>query len=222
MTAASLRDIWLHEGFACYAEWLWSESIGRTTAQEEAERHHALLARLPQDLVLTDPGPRHTFDDRVYKRGALTLHTLRRAVGDDLFFALLRSWVDTHRFGVVTTAGFEALVRDETGLDPGRLLGPWLRETSLPPLVARPRRPADVGEDLRPADGLHPGPGHPTTQSVTSTRGPSTQRPRTATVDARPDASSPAATPVNDPVGDSSTRTASCPATTPASGYHAL
>jgi aminopeptidase N len=138
VTAASLRDIWLHEGFACYAEWLWSESIGRTTAQEEAQRHHALLARLPQDLVLTDPGPRHTFDDRVYKRGALTLHTLRRAVGDDLFFALLRSWVDTHRFGVVTTADFVALVRDETGLDPERLLGPWLRETSLPPLVGSP------------------------------------------------------------------------------------
>ncbi len=51
VTAASLRDIWLHEGFACYAEWLWSESIGRTTAQEEAERHHALLAA-------SAPGPR--------------------------------------------------------------------------------------------------------------------------------------------------------------------
>ena len=63
---------------------------GRTTAQEEARRHHALLARKPQDLVLTDPGAHRTFDDRVYKRGALTLHILRRAVGDDAFFALLR------------------------------------------------------------------------------------------------------------------------------------
>ena len=138
VTAASLRDIWLHEGFACYAEWLWSESIGRTTAQEEAERHHALLKRLPQDLVLTDPGPHRTFDDRVYKRGALTLHTLRRAVGDDLFFALLRSWVDVHRYGVVTTADFEELVRDETAADPERLLGPWLHERALPPLVGAP------------------------------------------------------------------------------------
>jgi aminopeptidase N len=138
VTAASLRDIWLHEGFACYAEWLWSETIGRTTAQEEAERHHALLARLPQDLVLTDPGPHHTFDDRVYKRGALTLHTLRRAVGDDLFFAVLRAWVDVHRYGVVTTADFEELVRDETAVDPVALLGPWLRERALPPLVPAP------------------------------------------------------------------------------------
>ncbi|MFL6165242.1 MAG: M1 family metallopeptidase [Ornithinibacter sp.] len=138
VTAASLRDIWLHEGFACYAEWLWSESIGRTTAQEEAERHHAALARLPRDLVLTDPGRHRVFDDRVYKRGALTLHTLRRSVGDDLFFALLRVWVDRHRFGVVTTADFEALVHDETGLDTDRLLGPWLRERALPPLVGAP------------------------------------------------------------------------------------
>ncbi len=134
VTAASLSDIWLHEGFACYAEWLWSEAVGRTTAQEEAERHHALLARLPQDLVLTDPGAHCAFDDRVYKRGALTLHTLRRAVGDDLFFALLRAWVDIHRYGVVTTADFEELVRDETAVDPERLLGPWLRDAALPPL----------------------------------------------------------------------------------------
>lgn len=138
VTASSLRDIWLHEGFACYAEWLWSEAAGRTTAQEEAERHHAVLARLPQDLVLTDPGAHRTFDDRVYKRGALTLHALRRAVGDDLFFALLRAWVDRHRFGVVTTADFLSLVRDETAVDPEELLGPWLRETALPPLVRAP------------------------------------------------------------------------------------
>ena len=138
VTAASLSDIWLHEGFACYAEWLWSEAVGRTTAQEEARRHHALLARRSQDLVLTDPGAHRTFDDRVYKRGALTLHILRRAVGDDAFFALLRSWVDTHRFGVVTTADFEAMVRTRTGVDPVALLGPWLRERALPPLVAAP------------------------------------------------------------------------------------
>ena len=105
------------------------------------QRHHAVLARLPQDLVLADPGRDRMFDDRVYKRGALTLHALRRAVGDDLFFALLRAWVDTHRYGVVTTADFEALVRDETGLDPEPLLGP----------VAARARPAAAGARARHA-----------------------------------------------------------------------
>ena len=51
-------------------------------------------ATSPQDLLLSDPGPRDMFDDRVYKRGALTLHVLRRTIGDDDFFALLRDWTD--------------------------------------------------------------------------------------------------------------------------------
>ena len=41
LTVGRWRDIWLHEGFACYAEWLWSESSGgprRTQLAREA-RH---------------------------------------------------------------------------------------------------------------------------------------------------------------------------------------
>jgi aminopeptidase N len=136
VTAGSLHDIWLHEGFACYAEWLWSEAAGRTTADEEAERHHGILARLPQDLVLVDPGPDRVFDDRVYKRGALALHSLRGVLGDGTFFDLLRSWVDTHRFGTVTTADFEAAVLEVTGFRHDDVLVPWLREAPLPPWPA--------------------------------------------------------------------------------------
>ena len=132
-------DIWLHEGFACYAEWLWSEASGGTTAQREARRHHARLARKPAGPRARRPRrPTDMFDDRVYKRGALTLHALRRAVGDEAFFALLRAWVDTHRFGVVTTADFEAMVRTRTGVDPVALLG-----------VAARARPAAAGGRAR-------------------------------------------------------------------------
>ena len=77
VTARRWRDIWLHEGFACYAEWLWSEDSGGQTADEWARHYHQRLADSPQDLLLSDPGPRDMFDDRVYKRGALTLHALR-------------------------------------------------------------------------------------------------------------------------------------------------
>ena len=37
------RDIWLHEGFACYAEWLWSEHSGGPKAAELARQHHQRL-----------------------------------------------------------------------------------------------------------------------------------------------------------------------------------
>jgi aminopeptidase len=32
VTVAQWRDLWLHEGFACYAEWLWSEASGGPVA----------------------------------------------------------------------------------------------------------------------------------------------------------------------------------------------
>lgn len=34
-------DIWLNEGFCCYAEWLWSEASGKASCDQLADRFHA-------------------------------------------------------------------------------------------------------------------------------------------------------------------------------------
>ncbi|MFT4188226.1 MAG: M1 family metallopeptidase [Aeromicrobium sp.] len=134
VTLRHWRDIWLHEGFACYAEWLWSEASGGPTADAHARQHHARLSGLPQDLLLADPGPDDMFDDRVYKRGALTLHALRLRVGDDAFFDLLRAWTSRFRHSTVTTDDFVELTGELTGLDGAELFSPWLDELPLPAL----------------------------------------------------------------------------------------
>ena len=134
VTLRHWRDIWLHEGFACYSEWLWSEESGSLTAAERAAEHHARLAQEPQDLLLADPGPELMFDDRVYKRGACALHTLRCTVGDDEFFTVLRSWIGTRSGTSVTTEEFLAHASAETATDVEALLRPWLYETALPAL----------------------------------------------------------------------------------------
>jgi aminopeptidase N len=134
VTLGAWKDIWLHEGFACYAEWLWSEESGRDSAQDRAAVHHARLARLGQDLFLGDPGPELMFDDRVYKRGALTLHALRAEVGDPDFFETLRSWVVEHSGGTVDTAMFVKHASSATGRDLTELFGTWLFDTQLPAL----------------------------------------------------------------------------------------
>ena len=128
------RDIWLNEGFACYAEWLWSEEAGSDTVDALAGLHHARLRRLPRDLVLSDPGPDLMFDDRVYKRGALTLHALRNRIGDAAFFAVLRRWVQQHRHGLASTDDFRQCVEDVTGSSQSALLSAWLNQTALPAL----------------------------------------------------------------------------------------
>lgn len=134
LTVAGWRHVWLNEGFACYAEWLWSEESGGPTAQELARRWWPVLDGRPQDLVLTDPGPARMFDDRVYKRGALALHALRRALGDGDFFALVQDWVLTHRHSTVTTEQFVALACTHGGTAVPRLLSDWLDRPALPPL----------------------------------------------------------------------------------------
>lgn len=139
VTVSSWRDIWLHEGFACYCEWLWSEESGGRSADALARSHWKKLAAAPQDLLLGDPGPDLMFDDRVYKRGALLLHTLRLTVGDDRFFQLLRTWVKRYRYSSVTSAMFESLAAEVTGKPLDGIFHAWLRQKSLPDLPAPPQ-----------------------------------------------------------------------------------
>ncbi|KQY57569.1 M1 family metallopeptidase [Nocardioides sp. Root140] len=135
VTLTKWKDIWLHEGFACYAEWLWSEESGSKSADERAAIHHARVADDDgPDLLLGDPGAELMFDDRVYKRGALTLHALRAEVGDETFFAILRGWVAEHTGGNVTTEQFIAHAAGVAGRDLTELFDAWLFSVELPEL----------------------------------------------------------------------------------------
>ncbi len=132
LTIADWRQIWLNEGFATYAEWLWSESSGGRPAAAHAREWHAYLATKPSDLILADPGPARMFDERVYKRGALVLHALRGRIGDERFFALLQDWTALHRHATVTTAQFVELAEQHAGTDLSPFFTAWLHRPILP------------------------------------------------------------------------------------------
>jgi aminopeptidase N len=74
------------------------------------------------------------FDDRVYQRGALTLHALRTTVGDQAFFALVQDWAATYRHGTVTTDDFVRLAARHSSGSLDALFRAWLHEPALPPL----------------------------------------------------------------------------------------
>lgn len=132
-------DIWLNEGFACYAEWLWAEASRPESADALARDAHAMLARLPQDLVLGDPGPDLMFDDRVYKRGACLVHALRLTIGDERFFALLRGWTDAMRYGAASTGDFRRVAAGFADAPLDALFDAWLLDPALPALPPEPR-----------------------------------------------------------------------------------
>ena len=138
LTIAAWRHIWLNEGFATYAEWLWSAVSGGRPTHWHATRAHATLAASPQDLVLADPGVDRLFDDRVYLRGALTLHALHTHLGTPAFTSLVTEWVAAHQHGHVTTDAF--FLHCARYGDVSALLSQWVLSAALPPLMpARPR-----------------------------------------------------------------------------------
>ncbi|MFG3090803.1 M1 family metallopeptidase [Streptomyces antibioticus] len=142
VSIADWRHIWLNEGFAKYAEWLWSERSGGRTAQQLAAAAHRLLSGRPQDLRLADPGRKSMFDDRLYERGGLTLHALRCAMGDEPFFRMLRAWAGLHRGGAVSTATFRSHVARHADDPLDTLLTAWLDRPELPPLPTQDARVA--------------------------------------------------------------------------------
>jgi aminopeptidase N len=165
VSVASWQHIWLNEGFACYAEWLWSEASGGPSTDTLAARHRASLATLPQDLTLSRPAPADIFDDRVYKRGALTLHALRRTLGEGEYRDLVRTWTHRHHGGSVTTADFQDLVAEHARTAGGEalaravttLLTLWLDQPALPDLPDPPGAPAPVRSGpARVRDHLRP------------------------------------------------------------------
>ncbi|HEU5107282.1 MAG TPA: M1 family metallopeptidase [Micromonosporaceae bacterium] len=134
VSAHAWNDVWLHEGFATYAQFLWSEHVDEGTAAELTQfRYDTMPADSPWWQVLPgNPGPENQFHQAIYFRGAMALQALRTAVGDDTFFTILRTWAAEHRYGDATIAQFIALSERISGQDLGELFNTWLYTPGKP------------------------------------------------------------------------------------------
>jgi aminopeptidase N len=135
VTLKTWPDIWLHEGFATWSEWIWSERQGNKSA---AQWFNELYNTPAKDTAFWGPAvadftdPALLFNGTVYYRGAMTLEALRQKVGDDTFFGIMRGWAQQNRYGTVTTPQFIAFAEQQSGRDLTQFFNVWIYQDAKP------------------------------------------------------------------------------------------
>ena len=135
ITPTDWTHTWLNEGFATYIEALWAEHVNGSNGLETFMRQRSTTTwwNTPLVRVPDHTSPWYYFANMVYYKGAWVLHMLRREVGDDAFYDILRAWTDNTelRYGVADSNDFINVAELSTGLDLDWFFDQWLyRETN--------------------------------------------------------------------------------------------
>jgi aminopeptidase N len=126
ISPASWADIWLNEGFATYAEVLWTEHVGgpEAAAGQLGFREIQVLAG-GEEAPLAQPAVEDLFGTNSYQKGAWVLHMLRRQIGDQAFFDTLRAYLERFGGGTAATEDFWEVAEEISGQDLDAFFEQW-------------------------------------------------------------------------------------------------
>lgn len=116
------REPWLDEALTNWSSVWWVEQKhGRAAAEATWDALVLLpyrLRRMDGDLPLNRPAERYSELDYVaivYGKGAWMYEVLRREMGEELFFAFLRRYLERHRFGWANGDSWKATLMEVWG-----------------------------------------------------------------------------------------------------------
>ena len=132
------HEQWLSEGFAQYFAMLYAEKEG--TALPNLLRQ---MRRTAIDASSNGPiylgyrlghiqGDDRIFRATVYNKGAMVLHMLRRLVGDEMFFAGMRSFYKEWKFKKAGTDDFRKVMEQASSRDLQRFFDTWVYGFAVP------------------------------------------------------------------------------------------
>ncbi len=132
VTCGSWQDIWINEGFASYGEYIALESLfADSSAEKWMERAHSYALQDPNGSVYI-PFSEASNVNRIfsfslsYKKGAVLLHMIRYLIDDDqIFFSVLRSFLDEYSNDVATGEDFMNHLHSHTGMDFTEFFRQW-------------------------------------------------------------------------------------------------
>ena len=129
------KDIWLKEGFATYADWLWRSKNDPTALSAIAQ--NARNDYFDTAASIAEPEPNHIYSSESYIGGALVLYALKVEVGEEAFYRVLQTYTDRYKFGNADTDEFMAVAEEVSGRDLSAFFEAWLFSPQLPELSAQ-------------------------------------------------------------------------------------
>lgn len=141
VTCESWSNLTLNEGFANYSEYLWNEyKYGKDVAENERlNQLEGYLNSIKQGSqhALIDFGYKdkeNMFDAHSYNKGGLTLHMLRKYVGDDAFYTALNKYLRDNQFKSVEVHNLRLAFEAVTGEDLNWFFNQWYLHAGFPQL----------------------------------------------------------------------------------------
>jgi len=142
-----LNYAWLDEGLAEYSTYTYYQArYGVSAAERLLEGRWRIPYRYAVeqgwDTVVNQPTSAfdsYNYETMVYAKAALFFDGLRREVGDETYYRLLREYLARHRWSEATPSDFLAVAEEVSGRDLGALYRQWI-------LTASDRAPDRKGE----------------------------------------------------------------------------
>ena len=140
VTTESWANLTLNEGFASYSEYLWNEHrYGKDEAAyklwEQAQNYFSEAEKKQVDLIRYHYADQEDmFDRHSYDKGSRVLHMLRSYVGDEAFFAALKSYLTRHAYNSVEVADLRQAMEATTGEDLNWFFNQWYLSSGHPQL----------------------------------------------------------------------------------------
>ncbi len=141
VTCASWRDIWLNEGFASYAEYLYAEKFwDEQRAYDYMKNVHSVILddTLIDGSIYLNAGdtvsPYRIFDNRLsYLKASAVIHMLRYYINDDvIFFKILKQYQLQFANSNATTIDFRQLAEQISGTDLNKFFEQWIYGQGYP------------------------------------------------------------------------------------------
>lgn len=132
ITYKDMADMWVHEGFTCYSEGLYTEYFfGKDAGAEYIRGQRAGIRNIIP--MIGDYDVNSEEHGNVYSKGSNVLHTLRQAINDDeKWRGILRGLNKTFYHQTVSTKQIEEYISEQSGRDFQFVFDQYLRNSSLP------------------------------------------------------------------------------------------